>query len=82
MALLNEAIPTEDDLIIPHPSFNVNDLIHLEVIDSLNTDTQRVSSQGEEVLDDSILADMREAILSFIGNGRPLSHFHTILLPV
>lgn len=69
-------------MIIPHPSFNVNDLIHLEVIDSLITDTECVSSQKEETLDDSILSDMKEAILSFIGNGQPLSHFHTILLPV
>lgn len=75
-------VPTEDDLIIPHPSFHINDLIHLEVIDSLHTDAKRVPSSEEETFDDSVFADMEQAILSFINTGRPLSHFHTILLPV
>ncbi|KAK8827485.1 hypothetical protein WA538_003445, partial [Blastocystis sp. DL] len=81
VALLNEAVPTEDDLIIPHPSFHINDLIHLEVIDSLQTNPKRVPSSEEETLDDVMFADIEQAILSFIRTGRPLSHFYTILLP-
>ena len=69
-------------MIIPHPSFHVNDLINLEVIDSLQTNPKRVPSSEEETLDDGMFADIEQAILSFIRTGRPLSHFYTILLPV
>ena len=79
---MEDHAPTIDDLIIPHPSFELRDIVTFELLDPTITEQEEAVAEGASSIDDSMIPEIREIVDSYVNSSTPIPSSYSNLFSV
>ncbi len=80
--VLEDHAPTIDHLIIPHPSFRLQDIVTFEMVDPRITERGERVTECDTSVDDSMIPEIQNSISSYVYESLPIPSLYSKLFPV
>lgn len=80
--VLEDHAPTIDHLIIPHPSFRLQDIVTFEMVDPRITERGERITECDTSVDDSMIPEIQNSISSYVYESLPIPSLYSKLFPV